>query len=140
MQVPAGVFVIYPSALLLHFNVHIEGAPPNSFELVVQMPSREVDVLVVTKDGSPPTPENAIPFCASNSQNGGRGSMVWFTQASMLISAELPTDSIKQADQLNQEASAKGGATISTTYDAASAMKEGFFPYDVAPAPTSTTL
>lgn len=25
MQVPAGVFVIYPSALFLHFNVHIEG-------------------------------------------------------------------------------------------------------------------
>ena len=25
LQVPAGVFVIYPSALLLHFNVHVEG-------------------------------------------------------------------------------------------------------------------
>lgn len=32
MQVPAGVFVIYPSALLLHFNLHIEGALSNRLQ------------------------------------------------------------------------------------------------------------
>lgn len=66
--------------------------------------------------------------------------MVWFTQASMLISAELPTDSIKQAEALNEEASATGGALIDTTFNAAGALKEGFFPYDVAPLAPQTTL
>ncbi|KAI0085346.1 hypothetical protein BDY19DRAFT_996879 [Irpex rosettiformis] len=113
MQVPAGVFVIYPSALFLHFNVHIE------------------DVLMVTKDGSFPTRENTIPFRESSRENGGRGSIVRFTQASMFISAELPADSIKQAEQLNAEAHSRGVPLINTFFDDAQALREGFFPYNV---------
>ncbi|KAI0768350.1 hypothetical protein BC629DRAFT_1535869 [Irpex lacteus] len=115
MQVPAGVFVLYPSALFLHFNVHIE------------------DVLVYTKDGSPPTRENAIPLRESNTENGGRGSMVWFTQASMLVSAELPTDSIKQANNLNKQQKS-GEPLIPTTFNAVKALEDGFFPCNTQPA------
>ena len=59
-----------------------------------------LDILVITQDGSRPTKENAIPFRPSSDENGGRGSIVWFTQASMLQSGELPTDTMKQAKDM----------------------------------------
>lgn len=130
MQVPAGVFVLYPSALFLHFNVHIEGESLGRYIFLFLMVA---DVLVYTKDGSPPTRENAIPLRESNTENGGRGSMVWFTQASMLVSAELPTDSIKQANNLNKQQKS-GEPLIPTTFNAVKALEDGFFPCNTQPA------
>ncbi len=52
----------------------------------------------------------------------------------MLISAELPTDSVKQADKLNEKALLTGAPLIDTTYDAAQALKDGLFPYDTKAA------
>ena len=53
----------------------------------------------------------------------------------MLISAEMPTDTIKQANALNKIAKVNGAPTIETTYNAVGALEGGFFPYDLAPAP-----
>ena len=69
----------------------------------------------------------------SSTENGGRGSIVWFTQASMLMSGELPTDSLKDARKLNEVAQAEGRPLIPTSYDAPEALKTGFFPYDASP-------
>ena len=58
---------------------------------------------------------------------------MWFTQASMLMSAELPTDTLKEAERLNEAARAEGRPLIPTTFDAREALKGGFFPYDAPP-------
>ena len=54
----------------------------------------------------------------------------------MLISAEMPTDTIKQANALNKLAKENGKPLIDTTYDATSALAQGFFPYNTASALT----
>ncbi|EJD33819.1 hypothetical protein AURDEDRAFT_177114 [Auricularia subglabra TFB-10046 SS5] len=59
LQCPRGSFVLYPSALLLHFNARI----------------------VKCKRGERPTPANSTEILAF--VDGGRGSIVWFCQASM---------------------------------------------------------
>ncbi|EJD33128.1 hypothetical protein AURDEDRAFT_177791 [Auricularia subglabra TFB-10046 SS5] len=59
LQCPRGSFVIYPSALLFHFNVRI----------------------VKCKKGQAPSPDNSADILGASL--GGRGSSVWFCQASM---------------------------------------------------------
>ncbi|KAI0083089.1 hypothetical protein BDY19DRAFT_998859 [Irpex rosettiformis] len=113
MEIPAGTLVFYPSALLLHFNVDIN------------------EVLKVTEDGSHPTPESARPFKENNSSRGGRGSMVWFTQASMLMSARLPTATKREAEELEKELQKQYPSKVphfSTTFDVAQALADDLFP------------
>lgn len=88
------------------------------------------DILCVTNDGSFPTKETALPFVPSSVENGGRGSIVWFTQASIMQSAELPTNTISEANQLNKEAKKTGAPQICTSYDAYKAMQDGAFPFN----------
>lgn len=90
---------------------------------------------MVTTDGSPPTKENLMPIRESSMKNGGRGSIVWFTQASMLISAELPVPSISKARDANKAAIQEGKPLIDLTFNAEEALKQGFFPYDIPPSP-----
>ncbi|KAJ7712471.1 hypothetical protein B0H14DRAFT_3637846, partial [Mycena olivaceomarginata] len=66
LELPAWVFAAYPSALFFHFNMDVH--PP--------------DVKWVTVDGNEcPTPENSQPLEAGDGD--GRGSMVFFNQATM---------------------------------------------------------
>lgn len=58
LQCPRGAFALYPSALLLHFNVRI----------------------VKCKKGTQPTPQNAQELPKDGT---GRGSVVWFSQSTM---------------------------------------------------------
>ena len=89
-----------------------------------------IDILCVTNDGSFPTKETALPFIPSSDENGGRGSIVWFTQASIMQSAELPTDTVSEAKRLNREAKKTGTPQIVTSYDAHKAMQDGAFPFN----------
>ncbi|KAL0568764.1 hypothetical protein V5O48_013215 [Marasmius crinis-equi] len=83
-ELPPGVFLLYPSSLFLHFNIDVANLD-----------------FVVTKDGKTPTRSESEPLCAScpnfdPEQHGddwkkanGRGSMVWFNQATMFQTSEL---------------------------------------------------
>ncbi|KAL1682149.1 hypothetical protein EV122DRAFT_204179, partial [Schizophyllum commune] len=73
IQIPPGVFIAYPSALFYHFNIDLAGS---------------------TVGPDLPTPANSTKLA-----NGapGRGSCVWFNQASMWQTAELGEHTIKQA-------------------------------------------
>ncbi|KAL1711555.1 hypothetical protein EV715DRAFT_163134, partial [Schizophyllum commune] len=69
IQIPPGVFIAYPSALFYHFNIDISA------------------LKVVQTDGADfPTPENSTPL---GEGAPGRGSCVWFNQASMWQTAEI---------------------------------------------------
>lgn len=82
--------------------------------------------------GELPTPDNAVPFGQDNTLEGGRASMVWFTQATMLQSAELSTDTVKEMRAL--EAKAKKERTTlnaSSKYNVEVALAEGMFPFNL---------
>ena len=134
MELPAGTLVLYPSALLLHFNVNIDGKypPHDEFYLLTFL----LDVLKVTSDGSHPTPENVRPLNETNSPKGGRGSMVWFTQATMLMSAQLPTATKREADEMERKLQEQYPSKIphfSTSFDVAQALADNFFPVNAWP-------
>ncbi|KAL1738552.1 hypothetical protein HDZ31DRAFT_69876 [Schizophyllum fasciatum] len=77
IQIPPGVIVAYPSALFYHFNIDL------------------ADLEVVQTDGADlPTPQNSTKL---GSGAPGRGSCVWFNQASMWQTAEIGEHTIKQA-------------------------------------------
>ncbi|KAL0565591.1 hypothetical protein V5O48_016432 [Marasmius crinis-equi] len=83
-ELPPGVFLLYPSSLFLHFNIDVANLD-----------------FVVTKDGKIPTRSNSEPLCSCSEDLNpechgedwrkakGRGSMVWFNQASMFQMSEL---------------------------------------------------
>ncbi|KAK7047835.1 hypothetical protein VNI00_006163 [Paramarasmius palmivorus] len=87
LELPPGVFLLYPSSLFLHFNVDRRN-------------------FVVT-EGDHPTPSNTHPLCncgdwdASHDEKWnnavGRGSMVWFNQATMFQTSELGYPTVKAA-------------------------------------------
>ncbi|KAJ8094090.1 hypothetical protein PM082_023298 [Marasmius tenuissimus] len=82
-ELPPGVFLFYPSSLFLHFNADLKDL-----------------TFVTTPDGSKPTPKNSRPlYCCGKPEAGthdknweeaiGRGSMVWYNQASVFQYSEL---------------------------------------------------
>ncbi|KAI0080985.1 hypothetical protein K474DRAFT_1704272 [Panus rudis PR-1116 ss-1] len=119
IEIPVGVFILYPSALFLHFNID----------------KRHLDKVMFyyTKNDQPPTKEFLKPLGCDNSEEGGRASIVWFTQASMLQSADLPqgVHTMGQARDLEKEAQRRAPRAepyYVTTYDAADALSKGIFP------------
>ncbi|KAJ7583985.1 hypothetical protein C8J56DRAFT_1054507 [Mycena floridula] len=77
VELPMGVFFMYPSAVCFHCNVDI------------------CDVeFVMTHNGELPTRENSVPLDGC----GGRGSFVWFNQATMFQSGELGLESTMTAE------------------------------------------
>ncbi|THH20863.1 hypothetical protein EUX98_g8503 [Antrodiella citrinella] len=118
IQVPMGVLLIYPSALILHFNVKIEDVE-----------------LVVTKDGKSPLPDrsNSQPLHSVTEENpsGARCSMVWFTQASIFRAAELAGTTMTATKAMEKEAQRKAPRKepyYVTTYNAAAALAANHFP------------
>ncbi|RDX40344.1 hypothetical protein OH76DRAFT_1423751 [Lentinus brumalis] len=75
IELPPGVLMYYPSSLFTHFNVD-----PSDLKIVT------------TSDGSRPTPENSSPLKGVP----GRGSVVFFNQATMFQLAEKGS-SVKDA-------------------------------------------
>ena len=94
IQIPPGVFIAYPSALFYHFNIDLAGRCALTLSLV-HADAVATDLEVVSTVGPDlPTPANSTKLA-----NGapGRGSCVWFNQASMWQTAELGENTIKQA-------------------------------------------
>lgn len=113
LELPPGVFVFYPSSLFLHFNIDLSrrycpilALHPSPW-LVIDLP------IVTTLNGEKPSKQNSKPlyYCGCNSHEGsqawaeadGRGSMVWFNQASMFQTSETGFNTLKEA----REAGAK---------------------------------
>ncbi|KAJ3927749.1 MAG: hypothetical protein NXY57DRAFT_1042181 [Lentinula lateritia] len=111
LELPPGVFLFYPSSLFLHFNVDLEHLP-----------------IFTTKNGEKPTSNNSTPLyscnCHSHDQNSawaraeGRGSMVWFNQASMFQTSELGINTLREARE----------AGMDTNCDAKFWLEQGVFP------------
>ncbi|KAI0072403.1 hypothetical protein K474DRAFT_1678701, partial [Panus rudis PR-1116 ss-1] len=124
IEIPVGVFLFYPSALFLHFNIDI----------------RHLDKLCFyfTQGNEPPTKEFLKPLSVDNSEEGGRASIVWFTQATMLQSAHLPEgihtmDQANQMEKAAQRAQPRAEPYYTATFDAADALAKGIFPFKTDP-------
>ncbi|KAK1224974.1 hypothetical protein PQX77_012123 [Marasmius sp. AFHP31] len=111
LELPMGVFVLYPSSLFLHFNVDVS------------------NLNFVVTDGSKPTRDNSKPLnCLCRNPRAdhgkdwdnahGRGSMVWFNQASMFQTTELGYNTVAQA----------AAADAKTNCDAEEWLSKGIFP------------
>ncbi|KAJ3846237.1 hypothetical protein EV368DRAFT_89341 [Lentinula lateritia] len=111
IEILPGVFVFYPSSLFLHFNIDLSDLP-----------------VVTTQTSERPTKENSAPlyFCNCDTHEGnqgwadadGRGSMVWFNQASMIQTSELGVPTIQQAKQQG----------LNTHCDSEAWLAQGIFP------------
>ncbi|KAI0075584.1 hypothetical protein K474DRAFT_1676236, partial [Panus rudis PR-1116 ss-1] len=119
IEIPPGVAILYPSALFLHFNIDI----------------RDLDKIQLgfTSGGELPTKETLRPLSCENSEEGGRASMVWFTQASILQSADLPegVHTMAQAEEMEkaaQQANPRPEPYYVVNYDVADALARGLFP------------
>ncbi|KAJ7939140.1 hypothetical protein B0H13DRAFT_1850877 [Mycena leptocephala] len=78
IQMPPWTMAIYPSSLFYHFNIDVE------------------DIQFVTTDpDAQPTKENSRPILPGDKQ--GRGSMVFFNQATMRTLQETGHDTLKKA-------------------------------------------
>ncbi|KAA1472872.1 hypothetical protein DENSPDRAFT_881587 [Dentipellis sp. KUC8613] len=96
IQVPPGVFVAYPSSLFLHFNF-------------------DKFLIVMTPDGQLPTPETAEYL---DGRDRCRSS-VWFTQATIVQTAELGYSTVDMAK----------AAGLSGKCDKDQMMANGIFSY-----------
>jgi len=116
LELPPGVFVMYPSSLFFHFNVDVCGEAlnlPLYLHLTLTHFGLDVD-LVVTPDGAQPTKENSIPLDGT----AGRGSCVWFNQASLFQTSELGVETIALAKKQGKDAAC----------DARGLIERGLFP------------
>ena len=91
IELPAGVFLMYPSSLFFHFNVDICGKH-YSLKLIIRLITC-LDVEFVRTNGEIPTPQNSMPINGAD----GRGSCVWFNQATMFQSTELGHNTVADA-------------------------------------------
>ncbi|KAK0188514.1 hypothetical protein F5146DRAFT_1140036 [Armillaria mellea] len=80
IEVPPGMFLLYPSSLFYHFNVDMKDLE-----------------IVTTQNGDIPTRTNSHPLYNQWDEGEERGSMVWFNQATMFQSLELGIETMKQA-------------------------------------------
>ncbi|KAJ3895973.1 hypothetical protein GG344DRAFT_61738 [Lentinula edodes] len=118
LELPPGVFVFYPSSLFLHFNIDLS---------LIDLP------IVTTPNGEKPSKQNSKPlyFCGCNSHEGsqawaeadGRGSMVWFNQASMFQTSETGFNTLKEAREADKSVIVTSLIVISGNCIAASYLK-----------------
>ena len=86
---------------------------------------------VRTRTPERPNPETATPLTEGNTAHQGRGSIVWFTQASMLQSTELPFCTVKETKEAEAEMQRQRPSEVpyfTTKYDVAAALADGYFP------------
>ncbi|KAF9045653.1 hypothetical protein BDZ89DRAFT_1127585 [Hymenopellis radicata] len=96
LELPPGVFLLYPSALFFHFNV-------------------DRIQIVTTANGERPTRENSSPLCPPEDVSeedweagNGRGSVVWFNQASMFQTSETGHETLEIARRKGHSGNADG--------------------------------
>ncbi|TCD64118.1 hypothetical protein EIP91_004531 [Steccherinum ochraceum] len=115
IQLPLGALFLFPSALLVHFNVKIE----------------DIEILA-TADGAFPTKDNTTPIgTRQDDDRGARCSMVWYSQASCFHAAELAFTTVKATQAAEKEAQRKAPRAepyYPTSFDHASALSEQYFP------------
>ncbi|KAI0055118.1 hypothetical protein BV25DRAFT_1843180 [Artomyces pyxidatus] len=92
VEVPPGIFVAYPSSLFYHFNLDPSSA-----------------IFVTTEDGLPPTLSTGTPLNGED----GRGSAVWFNQATMFQTAELGYNTVEDARSAGVDPTCNTEALIS---------------------------
>ncbi|KAJ7626710.1 hypothetical protein B0H17DRAFT_1150958 [Mycena rosella] len=96
IKLPPWVLAAYPSALFYHFNVDVNGmlsspSPGNVLTLV-----SDPDIKFVTVDGNErPTRENSRPLVEGDGD--GRGSLVFFNQATMATGPTTGYNTLKNA-------------------------------------------
>jgi hypothetical protein len=87
--------------------------------------------VVRTTNDEFPTPENSVEVTHEVSSQGGmRGSIVWFTQASLIQSAELPFGSIsevREAERKWQRKAPRDTPYFHTHYNVSEALENGIF-------------
>jgi hypothetical protein len=94
IELPARVFLLYPSALFFHFNVDIDRITGGHLASPFLVSADALlHLIVVTDDKECPTPENSVPLSAEC----GQGSCVWFNQASMFQTSELGYPTVRKA-------------------------------------------
>lgn len=107
---------MYPSSLFFHFNIDLEGRIPYLNYLQVSHTFIDIDkYIMVTDNGEHPTPDNSAPL----NDGSGRGSVVWFNQATMFQTAELGVSTMGKAKRLG----------IDATCDVKGLIDNGLFPH-----------
>lgn len=116
VELPPWTIVAYPSALLFHFNVDIAGSYfiPYSYFFIRLIIF--VDFQFVTSDGDArPTPENSTPIIPGDEE--GRGSIVFFNQASMYRASELNGLSVADARRMGISATTDYGQDVQKAFE-----------------------
>ena len=95
IELPIGTFLMYPSSLFIHFNVSPKGKvlQSNSSPFSKQCHHSDLKILAV------PIGQNPDPQEQESWDSNERGSIVWFTQASMITYAELGTHTVAEAQK-----------------------------------------
>lgn len=116
IELPAGVFLYYPSAIFFHFNIDLSGIPSILCETPSTANVLHIDLqdYIVVTNGEQPTPQNSTPL----GHGEGRGSCVFFSQASMFQTAELGVPTVAEARRRGMDA----------TSDAQELIRRGMFP------------
>lgn len=86
---------------------------------------------MVTAGSERPTPHNSCPLMHGNTPECGRGSMVWFTQATMLQTAELPCTTVHKIRRRAQEMVRRGEPVTpldAACFDTLAAFQDNIFP------------
>lgn len=87
--------------------------------------------VVFTTDGSVPRPETATELVNESTPEGSRGSLVWYTQGSMMQTVDLPLGSVKATREMEKKMQAKckrAEPYFCAKYDAVQALADGLFP------------
>ena len=95
IELPPWVLLLYPSSLLYHFNIDIDGRSSGGF-LCLSYSYLTPAIQFVATDGlQRPTPENSRPIKAGD--ESGRGSLVYFNQATMYQTSETGYATVGEA-------------------------------------------
>ncbi|KAH6881232.1 hypothetical protein BKA70DRAFT_1446766 [Coprinopsis sp. MPI-PUGE-AT-0042] len=97
IQLPPWVAVLYPSALFYHFNVDIN------------------QICLVTTNGEVPTPYNSTDI--TNTAAHGRGSLVFFSQASMFQASETGAYTVAEARSKGHSGTVNYSECIQTAFE-----------------------
>ncbi|KAF9515163.1 hypothetical protein BS47DRAFT_1391892 [Hydnum rufescens UP504] len=103
IEIPPGIYLLYPSSLVFHWNADRREFYTGDTQME----------MVTTSNWELPVPENTSPLRRISS---GRGSIVFFNQASMFQSSELDSASVEMA-----KSEGKSGGT-----DYAAKANEGY--------------
>jgi hypothetical protein len=94
VELPPWVLLLYPSSLLYHFNVDIDGECSFAWFLHRAQAGKAIK-FVMTDGRQRPTPRNSRPI--KEGDEFGRGSLVYFNQATMYQPSEIGYATIREA-------------------------------------------